>query len=174
MTALRKIVLIPFFLAVPVQAADSDLVSYPHRYREWTHVKTMYIRSGHQLHYLFGGLHHIYANKQAIEGYKRGKFANGATLVLDLLDARDDGHSVSEGARKLVAVMHKDAKKYPATGGWGFEAFRGDNRADRSVGKDSRTACFECHAAQQKNDYVFSNYGVKSGPEPDQRKRKKN
>jgi hypothetical protein len=78
--------------------------------------------------------------------------------VLDLLEARDDGYSVSEGPRKLVAVMHKDAKKYPDTGGWGFEAFRADNRKDRIVGKNAATACFECHSSQTKNDYVFSSF----------------
>jgi hypothetical protein len=143
---------------MPALAADSTDLGYPHGYRQWTHVKTMHIRSGHPLHHLFGGVHHIYANKQGIEGYKRGKFGNGATLVLDLLEARDDGYSVTEGPRKLVAVMHKDAKKYPETGGWGFEAFRADNRKERIVGSNAAAQCFECHAQQQKNDYVFSKY----------------
>jgi hypothetical protein len=138
-------------------------------YRQWTHVKSMQIRSGHPLYHLFGGVHHIYANKPALEGYKHGKFAAGSTLVLDLFDARDDGYSVTEGPRKLVAVMHKDPKKYPDTGGWGFEAFRGENRKDRTVGKDAKTACFECHASQQKNDYVFSSYVTRTEP----RKKKK-
>jgi hypothetical protein len=155
---MKRIFLIGLLLAVPALAADPALLGYPHGYRQWTHVKTMHIRSGHPLHYLFGGVHHIYANKQAIEGYKRGKFGNGATLVLDLLEAREDGYSVTEGPRKLVAVMQKDAKKYPETGGWGFEAFRGDNRKERVVGKNPAVACFECHASQQKNDYVFSSF----------------
>ncbi len=154
----KKIALTPFLLAMPVLADESTLIGYPTGYRQWTHVKTMQIRSGHPLHHLFGGVHHIYANKQAMEGYRRGKFGNGATLVLDLLDAREDGYSVSEGPRKLLAVMHKDAKKHAATGGWGFEAFRGGNRKDRAVGKDAARACFECHATRQKDDYVFSSY----------------
>jgi hypothetical protein len=154
----KKVVLTPFLLALPALAADPALPGYPHGYRQWTHVKTMHIRSGHPLHHLFGGVHHIYANKQGIEGYKRGKFANGATLVLDLLEARDDGYSVSEGPRKLVAVMHKDSKKYPETGGWGFEAWPADNRKERVVGKNAAAACFECHAQQKKSDYVFSSY----------------
>jgi len=155
---MKRLFLIPVLFFGSAFSSEPTPLGYPHGYRQWTHVKTMHIRSGHPLHHLFGGVHHIYANKQAMEGYKRGKFANGATLVLDLLDARDDGYSVTEGPRKLVAVMHKDAKKYPDTGGWGFEAFRADNRKDRIVGKNAATACFECHSVQKKNDYVFSSF----------------
>jgi len=155
---MRKLLLLLLLAASPTAADDSNLPGYPSGYRKWTHVKSTHIRPGHPLHYLFGGVHHIYANKQAIDGYKRGKFGNGATLVLDLLEARDDGYAVAEGPRKLVAVMHKDAKKYPQTGGWGFEAWRADNRKDRMVGPNAAAQCFECHAQQKKTDYVFSKY----------------
>ena len=165
-----RLILLGVLAATPALADEAKDVGFPGGYRQWTHVKSMVIRSGHPLHHLFGGVHHIYANKQALAGYKHGKFAPGSTLVLDLLQERDDGYSVSEGPRKLVAVMHKDPKKYPDTGGWGFELWRGDNRKDRTVGKDARTACFECHASQAKNDYVFSTYGMRS-VEP--RKKKK-
>jgi hypothetical protein len=136
--------------------AFADEIAYPNDYRHWTHVKSAQIRSGHPLYYLFGGIHHIYANKQALEGLKKGKFANGSTLVLDLLEARDDGYSVAEGPRKLLAVMHKDLKRFPATGGWGFEAFRADSRKERTVGGNAAVVCFECHASQRSRDFVFS------------------
>lgn len=168
---MKKIFLSVLLLGLPASAAEPNLLGFPASYRQWTHVKTMVIRTGHPLHYLFGGVHHIYANKQALEGYRRGKFGDGATLVLDLLEERDDGYSISEGPRKLVALMHKDAKKFAATGGWGFEAWRGDNRKDRTVGNEAARQCFECHASRQKNDYVFSSYG-RPGPAPDFPKRK--
>jgi hypothetical protein len=150
---MRKLLLTIAFLATPALADD---IGYPNGYRQWRHVKSTYIRSGHPLHQLFGGMNHIYANKPALEGYRRGKFPNGATLVLDVLEARDDGFAVSEGPRKLVAVMHKDASKYPQTGGWGFEAWRADNRKERLLGKDGAAQCFGCHAEQRKTDHVFS------------------
>jgi len=155
---MRKFFLLVLLATSPTAAEDSSLVAYPSGYRQWIHVKSMHIRPGHPLHHLFGGVHHIYANKQAREGYRRGKFANGATLVLDLLDARDDGFAVTEGPRRMVAVMHKDSKKYPQTGGWGFEAWRADNRKDRMVGTTAAAQCFECHAQRKKNDFVFSSY----------------
>ena len=139
-----------------MQALAQTQVAYPHGYREWLHVKTVHVRLGHPLHATFPGIHHVYANKKAAEGLKRGKFSNGSTLVLDLLEPRDEAFSTSEGPRKLVAVMHKDAKQHAATGGWGFEAFRADDRKARLVGKQAVTACFGCHAEQKKRDYVFS------------------
>jgi Cytochrome P460 len=155
---MRKVVVTFLLLAAPALADEQTGIGYPNGYRQWTHVKSTHIRSGHPLHHLFGGVNHIYANKPALAGYKKGKFPNGATLVLDVLEARDDGFAVSEGARKIVAVMHKDTRKYPQTGGWGFEAWRGDNRKQPLVGKDAGAQCFGCHAQQPKTDYVFSKY----------------
>ncbi|MCX7901844.1 MAG: cytochrome P460 family protein, partial [Burkholderiaceae bacterium] len=107
-------------LAGMINAAAAD-VPYPEGYRNWTHVKSMVIEAGHPLYEAFGGIHHIYANAKAISGYRSGKFPDGAVIVFDLLEAKRADHAVTEGARKVVGVMHKDAKKYAATGGWGFE-----------------------------------------------------
>ena len=151
---------LPFVLAlaVPAFAAEPPPLAYTHGYREWTHVKTMQLKPGHSLYQQFGGIHHIYANKKAMDGYRRGKFPNGATLVFDLLEAKDDLAATMEGARKFIGVMHKDARKYAATGGWAFEAFQGDSKKDRVVGKNAAGACFQCHAAQKVRDYVFSGF----------------
>jgi len=52
--------------------------------------------------------------------------------------------------------MHKDAAKYAATGGWGFEGFAGGDAARPLVGDNATTACFECHQPLAERDYVFS------------------
>ena len=136
-------------------AADPPPVPYPAGYRGWAHVKTMQIQPGHPLHAAFGGIHHIYANPKALDGYKRGRFPDGAVIVFDLLEAHEADRTVTDGARKVVGVMHKDAKRYAATGGWGFEGFKGDTR-ERAVGADAAGACFGCHEPQKARDYVFS------------------
>jgi hypothetical protein len=131
-------------------------VPYPEGYRQWAHVKTMVIQEGHKLHNTFGGIHHVYANKPALEAMQKGKpFPKGAVLVLDLLDTKSQDNSVTEGARKMVGVMHKDAKAYAETGGWGFEGFKGDTK-DRVV-TDMKT-CFKCHEGKKDTDYVFSQW----------------
>lgn len=137
-------------------AADPAPVPYPAGYRDWHHVKSMVINPGHALYQSFGGIHHIYANRQAMEGYKKGKFPDGAVIVLDLLEAKTADNAVTEGERKVVGVMHKDAKKYRDTGGWGYEGFAKDSNTERAVGKNAATACHQCHIAQKDKDFVFS------------------
>ena len=153
----QSIVLLTLAAAAAVAAAPAEL-PYPANYREWTHVKSMVIEPGHALHATFGGIHHLYANASAMTGYRTGKFPDGAVIVFDLLEAQANDHTVVEGARKVVGVMQRDARKYAATGGWGFEGFAGDSKTQRVVGANAATACFACHQAQRAQDYVFSRY----------------
>jgi Cytochrome P460 len=142
----------------PLLAADPPPVPYPEGYRQWTHVKSMTINQGHALYDAFGGIHHLYANRQAEQGYQGGRFADGSVIVFDLLEAIASDNTVQEGARKVLGVMHKDSRKFRDTGGWGFEGFKGDSKTERAVGKNAVTACFQCHAAQKSSDYVFSTF----------------
>ena len=101
--------------------AAEPQVPYPVGYRDWHHVKSMVIEEGHPLHSAFGGIHHIYANEAALEGYRKGHFPDGAILIFDLLDATHADNAITEGKRKVVGVMHKDAKQFATTGGWGLD-----------------------------------------------------
>lgn len=140
----------------PAMATDPAPVPYPDGYRNWHHVKSMLIQEGHPLFASFGGIHHLYANQKALKGYESGEFPDGSVIVFDLLEASAADQAVTEGARKVVGVMHKDSKKYAATGGWGFEGFAGGDKTKRVVGADAATACYACHTAQKDRDYVFS------------------
>lgn len=154
----RRWLLIPLLAAIvaTARAADPVPVPYPEGFREWAHVKSMQILPGHPLFDAFGGLHHLYANSRALEGYRKGRFPDGAVIVFDLHEAETEGNSMTAGPRKVLGVMHKDAKRYAATGGWGFEGFKGDSKTERAVGANAKTACYDCHAAQKAPDYVFS------------------
>ena len=143
-------------LTAPAFGTDSAPVPYPQGYRQWTHVKSMTINEGHALFQTFGGIHHLYANRQAEQGYRTGKFPDGSVIVFDLLEAKSADNSVQEGARKVLGVMHKDAGKYKDTGGWGFEGFKGDSKTERAVGTNAASACFQCHTARKDHDFVFS------------------
>jgi hypothetical protein len=142
--------------AAAVIAGTAPDVAYPDGYRNWKHVKSMVIEAGHPLYDSFGGIHHLYANDKALDGYTAGRFPDGAVIVFDLLEAKSADHAVTEGARKLIGVMQKDRARFPATGGWGFEGFAGDSRTERLVGDAAATACFSCHQARAEQDYVFS------------------
>jgi hypothetical protein len=139
-------------------AADPAPVAFPEGYRNWAHVKSMVIEQGHPLYEAFGGIHHLYANKQALQGYRSGKFPDGSVIVFDLLEAKHGGNALQEGARKVLGVMQKDAQKWKETGGWGFEGFKGDSKTERAVGANAAAACFQCHTSQRDRDFVFSGY----------------
>ncbi|RMH46241.1 MAG: cytochrome C [Alphaproteobacteria bacterium] len=133
-------------------------VPYPEGYRHWTHVKSMVIEDGHPLYESFGGIHHLYANEAAMEGYEAGRFPDGAVIVFDLLEAvRGDG-ALTEGPRKVLGVMVRDSAAYGDTGGWGFEGWAGGDPAKPVVGAAAAEACFSCHTSVEEQDFVFSHY----------------
>jgi hypothetical protein len=106
----------------------------------------------------FGGIHHIYANPEALGAFvKGGTFPDGSVIVFDLLEAKDENGAWVEGPRKFVAVMVKNRVQYSETGGWGFEGFKGDSRTERMV-TDPKQQCFSCHQSQPKNEFVYSGY----------------
>lgn len=140
-------------------AAEAPKVAYPEGYRGWLHVKSMVIHDkAHSLFESFGGIHHIYVNPAGAKAARAGgAYPDGTVFVFDLLEAKDEGGAMTEGPRKFIGVMVKNAKAYAATGGWGFEAFKGDTR-DQRVVMDAKTQCFACHQGQEKSGFVFSSF----------------
>jgi hypothetical protein len=138
-----------------LSAATTDPVSYPDGYRKWVHVRTGLIGPESPAFETYGGMHHIYANAKAMEGFASGKFPEGAVFVFDLHDVMESKGSTTEGPRKKIEVMVKDSGRYASTGGWGFERFLGDELAPVLTDAD-RAKCFACHQGQRNNDSVFS------------------
>jgi hypothetical protein len=140
-----------------VSIGGNNQVDYPEGYRQWVHVKSMVLQEGHPLYESFGGIHHVYANPKALAAMKAGKpYPDGSVLVFDLLAASSENNAIVEGARKVVGVMQKNSKKFAATGGWGYEGFKGDSK--ERVVEDAQSACHACHSSQKDQDYVFSTY----------------
>jgi Cytochrome P460 len=139
-------------------AESNDAIPYPTGYRQWTHVRTVLIGPQSPAFESFGGLHHIYANEKAMEGYRNGRFPDGSVIVADFLETRENAGVTTEGPRRRIDVMVKDSKRYAATGGWGFEQFRGDSQTDRMVTAEIAAKCFACHDKQKERDSVFSQF----------------
>ena len=152
-----KKILIAASVIASLSIAGEHKVSYPNDYRTWRHVKSMVINDAHSLADPFEGIHHIYANKKALEGLKSNSYQNGAIFVFDLLTAERTKEATVEGKRKFIGVMSYDKTKYKKTGNWGFEAFAGDSQEKRVV-KDSGISCFQCHVGVEDKNYVFSEY----------------
>jgi hypothetical protein len=155
---------LPFILIslVSAAAATADTApTYPDAYRDWTHVKSMVIHPGHPLQTPFEGIHHVYANAAARSGLESGlesgEYADGAVLVFDQLAYHTADAASTEGERVLLGVMVNDRTRYADTGGWGFEAWRGDSRTERMVDDDG-ASCYACHTQVEDRDYVFTQW----------------
>ena len=134
----RLLIAICVTAAIAVVEGQSD-VPYPMGYRDWHHVKSMVIEEGHPLFEAFGGIHHIYANDDAVTGYQDGRFPDGAVIAFDLLEAVRADNAVTEGVRTVLGVMHKDSERYPATGGWGLRGIRRWGRRQSGGGRECRS-----------------------------------
>jgi hypothetical protein len=106
---------------------------------------------------LFYGIHYIYADKKAMNGYRAGnKFAEGSSIIIEHFNIKEGSTSPAEGAKNMVVLMRKD-KRMKATGGWLFAGYGADGVPS---GLDPVNTCFGCHqkdAAQR--DYVISTIG---------------
>jgi hypothetical protein len=150
---MRKMIALASLLILGMAAVEK--VPYPDGFRQWRHVKSALINPDSPAYPHFGGIHHIYANDKAIRGYETGRFADGSVLVFDVLAVETAKGATVERERRLVDVMHKDTTRFAATGGWGFEEFRGDTE-ERNIGPRAETECFKCHASKKEHDFVFS------------------
>jgi Cytochrome P460 len=146
-------------VAVTTIAAESaDDLKLPTGYRTWFHVNTMVIDKASPLFEALGGMHNVYANARAADALKKGgSYPNGSQFVTDLHDFTITEGSYVEGARKGVATMLKDSKKYASTGGWGFQ-FWAEGDAKKPQVTDAAKQCFACHEPKKAQDYVYSTY----------------
>jgi hypothetical protein len=148
----------PLCLGVPHKPESPEKVPYPEGYRRWTHVRSGLTGPESPDYQATGGLHHIYANDKAMEGYEGSRFPDGSVIVYDLLKVQTKGGVTSEAERRYVTVMHKDSKRFADTGGWGFEVFIKDSRTERAVWPNAKTKCYDCHTNRKDNDFVFGSF----------------
>jgi hypothetical protein len=138
--------------------APTEGIPFPETYRTWAHVKTVLVGPDSASFASEGGMHHIYANDKALEGYETGRFPDGAILVYDLLDVALVQGDTIEGAQRRVDVMVKHPRRYAATGGWGFGRFMGTARGEGTLSAEQQAQCFGCHRSQKDSDGVFSRF----------------
>ncbi|MEP6620066.1 MAG: cytochrome P460 family protein [bacterium] len=151
--------LLALCLLVPLTGAshleDAGDVAYPEGFRQWVHIRTGLSTKDSAGTKRLEGIHNIYANQAAMQGYLTGHFPQGAVIAFDFIEV--DGGSGAEklGGRRLVDVMAKDSTRYADTGGWGYDEFRGDTRERNGI---VRASCAKCHATKQSRDYVFTDF----------------
>ena len=158
---LRRFRLVSFILfvlgSVPMSALYGDeSAQYPEGFRRWVHVGTGVILPGSNPAFKTEeGMHHVFANEKAADGYASGEFPDGSIIVYELREAQQKSGVIFEGERKRVDVMVKDSSKYGSTGGWRFERFWGTDQAQDAV-RDAGASCLECHSTARAHGFVFS------------------
>lgn len=148
--------------AVATISAGDD-VPFPNGFRDWFAVNSMIVTKDSPMFGQIGGMHIIYVNAQGLATLKTGgpfPYPDGSVFADDVHEFSVQDGSYVEGKKKAVTVMIKDAKKYTANGGWGFQAWAGGDPSKPLVpdAAHATQACFACHTPQKSQDFTFSTY----------------
>ena len=138
-------------------SAQTDEASFPKEFRKWTRVKSVLV--GPQSAFATGGgIHHIYANDSALQGYDSGNFPDGSVIVYDLLETKEVAGNTVEGQTRRVDVMVKQNNRYASTGGWEFMSFSGNDPTNGKLSPSRQASCASCHSQRKDHDSVFSEF----------------
>ena len=148
-------VLVPAFptaTAAEIVAAPTG-VTIPKGYRDWQVVAPSQRDDKDEIRVILG-------NNIAMKALraKRLPFPDGAILAKlawKRVTSAEFDNTFVPGEPQRVEFMEKNAKKYAATGGWGFGRFVDGAPADEK----QHGTCWPCHEANVKgNDWVFTRY----------------
>lgn len=137
-------------------AADEP-VPYPEGYRGWTHVKSTLGSPASKGFEATGGFRHIYANTEAMAGYRTRVFPQGSVIVFDWLEMTDTDGAYGEGQRRQIDVMMRDTVRFAQSGGWGFQRYARDSHTELAA-TPTPGQCFACHQRLAKDGLVLSQY----------------
>ncbi len=153
---LSQIAVLAISFALTAQTGETS--SFPKEFRRWAHVKSVLVGPQSAAFASEGGIHHIYANDTALEGYDSGKFPDGSVIVYDLLEIKEVAGNTIEGQTRRVDVMVKQSEQHASTGGWEFMSFSGNDQTNGNLTAARQAACAGCHAHRKDHDSVFSEF----------------
>lgn len=150
-----RLILCLLVLLCAAACSEPKPLSYPADYRKWQLVKSAMISEGEPLFEPFGGIHHIYRNDRAAKAAESGQpYPEGSVFVFDLYGTKDSETGPVEGSRKFLAIMEKRSDLFGSTGGWGYQAFKGEK--NEAFVTDAKKDCYACHESEAPRDFVFS------------------
>jgi len=140
-----------------VLAADPapNGITLPEGYKNWRMIASSQRTDNNTMRVILG-------NDKAVEAARAGKtnpWPDGAILAKLVWKNK----TLDKWAQAIVPgdfvhaeFMVKDAKKYEATGGWGFARWLGKDQ--KPYGKDANFVqeCFGCHQPVKDRDWVFT------------------
>jgi Cytochrome P460 len=136
-------------MLLPLIAIAATAPALPKGYTSWQKSERKLVTDKNSLFY---GIHYIYADKKAVQGYKAGnRFPEGSTIVVDYFNIK--AGSDADGPKNMVVMMRKDKRK-KETGGWLFAGYGADGKPS---GLDPVGTCFGCHQKDaSQRDFVIS------------------
>ncbi len=134
-------------------------ITIPSGYRDWKLISVAH-ETGN-----LNDLRAVLGNDLAIRAYRDRKapFPDGAIiarLAWAYVPSEENNkvfgraQSFVTGSPTNIQFMVKDAKRYAATGGWGFAQFEDGEPAAAAVGR----SCYACHQPVEDRDFVFTKY----------------
>jgi len=140
-------------------AQTMPAVPYPEGYRAWRVIKVRIVGPDSSQFATRGGIHLFFANDKAVEGFRAGRFPDGAVIVEEIIRPKDgEGNfkgTQSDGERVSIDVKIKDSAVFQQSGGWGYDRFKGDEKTS-ALSQPFRAGCASCHASQKDRDFTFS------------------
>ena len=143
-------------------AAPIFVTKIPPGYRDWKVVSVAHEEGD------LNDIRAILGNDMAIEAYRAGTlpFPEGAIVgrIAWSYVPSEENNKVFGRPQSFVAgaptdfylqFMVKDAKKYAATGGWGYASFDKDGKPSP---ESAMKTCFPCHQAVNSRDFIFTRY----------------
>lgn len=140
-------------LAICTTAISASTPPLPNGYTGWKKSVRKVVTDKKSLFY---GIHYIYADKKAMQGYQAGnKFPEGSRIIVEHFQIKGDDATV-DGPKNMVVLMKKD-RRQKDTGGWLYVGYTANGKPS---GLDTVKNCFECHKKEAAGrDYVFSAIG---------------
>ncbi len=152
-----------YALKVPNGLSFGDIRGY----ETWQVIAPSYRTDKKEVRYILG-------NSAVVEAYKKGSskkgvpFPDGSILVkIAYAEMKNPVYpaALEPDTLQRIEFMVKDAKKFSATGGWGYARFVYDPASGTYApyGKDASfaTECYQCHTLVTDRDYVFTKYPVR-------------
>lgn len=132
-------------------------IALPEGYKDWRLIAPSHRTDKNHIRVILG-------NDAAVEAAREGRtnpWPDGAILGKLVWKDKTDPDWPSAtipGEFVHAEFMVKDAKKYAATGGWGFARWVGAELKPYGSDAGFVQECFGCHVPVAYNDYVFTRY----------------
>lgn len=155
---MRRRVSLLAVVALGLAASAPAPIAFPEGFRAWTHVSSAVAGPDSPVAPKYEGVHHIYANPRAMQGYRTGTWPEGSVIVYDQWTAVVVGRDAKgPGQRKFIDVMVKDSRRFAAGGGWGYTEFTADGWTRVAEIEANQRGCDGCHEKLAPGgDRVFS------------------